>query len=195
MVLNTLHGTTATLQKASEGEQPDAPSPCMANSREPCPFLLLPLELRRLIYSYLLSTKYTRENKIERLPASKKSCRFQSDTNTMTQVSDGKYKGYHYQPTYTYRFQPAILRCNRQINEEATAVFHNTNLFISISHNYSHISPENPGRMCSLLEHYCEQEGLPILASIQSARLFKYFAMEIYFGKTLNRRLSKTVVE
>lgn len=102
----------------------------------------------------------------------------------MRQVSDDKYKGYHYQPTHTYHFHPAILRCNRQINEEATAVFHNTNLFISISHNYSHMSPESPGRKSSLLEHYYQQEGLPILASLQSRRIFKYFAMEIYFGKT-----------
>ena len=46
------------------------------------------------------------------------------------------------------------------------------------------MSPGNPGFKSSLLEHYCIDKGLPILGTVQSRRIFKYFAMEIYFGKT-----------
>lgn len=45
----------------------------MAESPGLCRFLLLPLELRNSIYAYLLSTEYTREDKIERTSASNKS--------------------------------------------------------------------------------------------------------------------------
>lgn len=42
----------------------------MAQNREPSPFLSLPLELRNSIYSYLLSTKYTRKDTIKQIKAS-----------------------------------------------------------------------------------------------------------------------------
>lgn len=111
----------------------------------------------------------------------------QLDTDNAYQISDSKYKGSHYRPAHKYHFQPAILRCNHQVNQEATAVFHNTNLFVSVSHNYSSGEISAFGEKFDLLESQCDGRGFPVLARGKKARLFDGYAMEIYLGRA-NRR-------
>ena len=72
-LLNTLHGTMPESSEAPKNRNPNVPSSVIAESPGLCRFLLLPLELRNPIYAYLLSTKYTREDKIERTSASNMS--------------------------------------------------------------------------------------------------------------------------
>ena len=89
------------------------------------------------------------------------------------------HEAHRYRLAHTYHFQTAILRCNRQINEEATAIFHE-NLFVSVS--LSETSAEGQHFKLHRLRRCLGKWGLPVLAHDENARSFKSFAMEIHLG-------------
>ena len=91
------------------------------------------------------------------------------------------HEGHRYRLAHAYHFQTAILRCNRQINEEATAIFRE-NLFISVSLNET--SAEGQHSRLDILRRSLGRLGFPVLAHDENARSFKRFAMEIHLGSS-----------
>ncbi|KAM0794964.1 hypothetical protein BDR22DRAFT_826495 [Usnea florida] len=136
----------------------------MAGSPGQCLFLSLPLELRNPIYSQLLSTKHTRVDTVQHRKNPAKP-----------------QEAHRYVLAHAYHFQPAILCCNRQINEEATAIFRE-NLFVSVS--LSGTSAEAHRFKLHILRRCLGKWGLPVLAHDENARSFKSFAMEIHLGSS-----------
>ena len=91
------------------------------------------------------------------------------------------HEAHRYRLAHAYHFQTAILRCNRQINEEATAIFRE-NLFVSVS--LSETSAEGQRSRLDILRRSFGNRGLPVLAHDENIRSFKSFAMEIHLGSS-----------
>ena len=94
-----------------------------------------------------------------------------------------------HRPGHVYCFQTAVLRTNRQISKEAEHVFYHTNRFVFIKHHYNLLKEfrhlpelfEKEG-----IKEFFERRGFPILATSQTARVFKHCSMEVSLGVRSN---------